>query len=227
MAGLTHALKFPTIYHNCKSRRQPIRSPLFKMTLGLCLLTALFTAAPAWAESPQEAVKHLLVTIQQVKEVESLSPEEAKANRHNMDRALAYLDVAEVSKQTLGKHWKRRSPEERKQFTRLLGELFRYVAFPNSAKFFRELRIEYKGNSKDGNAATVPVLVHHKEEGEIRIDFDLLESTSRWRVVDVILDGVSMRNNLRTQFYQILKKEDFAGLMTRMQERLDTARGGG
>lgn len=197
------------------------------MVLGLCLLTTLLAAVPARAETPQEAVKNLLATIQQVKEVEALSPDEAKANRKTMDQALTYLDVAEVSKQTLGKHWKPRSAGEQKQFIQLLGELFRYVAFPNSAKFFRELKIEYKGNSKDGDAATVPVVVHHKDEGEIRIDFDLLESASRWRVVDVILDGVSMRNNLRTQFYQILKKEDFPGLIARMQERLDTARGGG
>ncbi|CAI2719627.1 MlaC/ttg2D family ABC transporter substrate-binding protein [Nitrospina watsonii] len=197
------------------------------MTLGLCLLTTLLATAPARAETPQQAVQALLNSIQQVKEMEALSPEEARANRAVMDRALTHLDVAEVSQKTLGKHWKRRSAEERQQFTQLLGELFRYVAFPNSAKFFRELTIEYQDNSKDGTAATVPVVVHHKDEGEIRIDFDLLENDRRWRVVDVILDGVSMRNNLRTQFYQILKKDDFAGLVQRMQDRLDTARGGG
>jgi len=39
-------------------------------------------------------------------------------------------------------------------------------------------------------------------------------------VVDVILDGVSMRNNLRSQFYKILKKNDFSELIRRMEKKL-------
>jgi len=39
-------------------------------------------------------------------------------------------------------------------------------------------------------------------------------------VVDVILDGVSMRNNLRSQFYKILKKNDFNELIRRMKKKL-------
>jgi len=38
--------------------------------------------------------------------------------------------------------------------------------------------------------------------------------------VDVILDGVSMRNNLRSQFYKILKKNDFEELVRRMGKKL-------
>ena len=66
----------------------------------------------------------------------------------------------------------------------------------------------------------VPLTVMHEKEGEVDIDFRLKQSEEGWQVVDVILDGVSMRNNLRSQFYKILKKKDFKELVRRMGKKL-------
>jgi ABC-type transporter MlaC component len=44
-------------------------------------------------------------------------------------------------------------------------------------------------------------------------------------VVDVVLDDVSMRNNLKSQFYKILKKEKYQELVQRMQKKLKEAKG--
>ena len=69
----------------------------------------------------------------------------------------------------------------------------------------------------------VPLTVVHEKEGEVDIDFRMQKASENWRVVDVILDGVSMRNNLRSQFYKILKKNDFKELVRRMQKKLKEA----
>ena len=66
----------------------------------------------------------------------------------------------------------------------------------------------------------VPLTVVHEKEGEVDIDFRMKQSEEGWQVVDVILDGVSMRNNLRSQFYKILKKKDFKDLVRRMEKKL-------
>ena len=66
----------------------------------------------------------------------------------------------------------------------------------------------------------VPLAVVHEKEGEVDIDFSLKQAEAGWQVVDVILDGVSMRNNLRSQFYKILKKNDFKELVWRMNKKL-------
>ena len=42
----------------------------------------------------------------------------------------------------------------------------------------------------------------------------------KWQVVDVILDGVSMRNNLRSQFYKVIKKKDYNELIRKMDKKL-------
>ena len=69
----------------------------------------------------------------------------------------------------------------------------------------------------------VPLTVVHEKEGEVDIDFIMKKASENWRVVDVILDGVSMRNNLRSQFYKILKNNDFKELVRRMQKKLKEA----
>ena len=63
----------------------------------------------------------------------------------------------------------------------LLSELFIYVAFPNSAKFFGELKINYGPGQLEESRATVPLQVHHQLEGNISLDFVLWQNQDRWR----------------------------------------------
>ena len=60
----------------------------------------------------------------------------------------------------------------------------------------------------------------HEKEGEVGIDFHLIQNKNKWQVVDVILDGVSMRNNLRSQFYKVIKKKGFNELIRKMDKKL-------
>jgi ABC-type transporter MlaC component len=98
------------------------------------------------------------------------------------------------------------------------------VAFSNSSKFFGEMNMSYASTEMDTGKATVPLTVQHLEEGEVGINFVLEQNSDRWRAVDVILDGVSMRNNLRTQFYKVIKKHDYSELLRRMQKKLKKAK---
>ena len=68
--------------------------------------------------------------------------------------------------------------------------------------------------------AIVPLTVIHKKEGEVSIDFHLNNKRGQWRLVDVDLDEVSMRNSLRSQFYKVISKNDYQGLVHRMKKKL-------
>lgn len=176
------------------------------------------------ADAPKATIQQLLKSIQQMHDKQPLTPEQQQANDKISRQALAHLDVRQVSQKTLGKYWKARSTKEQDKFVQLLGDIFRYVAFPNSSKFFGEMSISYAPTERDGASATVPLTVQHLEEGEVGIDFVLEQNSARWRVVDVILDGVSMRNNLRAQFYKVIKKKDYPELFRRMKKKLNSAK---
>ena len=93
------------------------------------VLTVVF-AVPGllWAESndPQAAVQELLGEIRQIKK--NLSGQEKADNQKHAHSALVWLNVAEISKKALGKHWAKCSDSEQKRFQALLGELFDRIA---------------------------------------------------------------------------------------------------
>ncbi len=194
--------------------------------IALVLLAGLVGSAPgsALADDPKITVQQLLQSIKQMDHKKPLTPEQQQSNEKISRQALSLMDIRQVSQKTLGKHWKARSEKEQDEFVQLLGDVFRYVAFPNSSKFFGEMNLVYAPTEMEGKRATVPITVVHKEEGEVGLDFVLEQNSTRWRVVDVILDGVSMRNNLRTQFYKVIRKNDYPELVRRMQKNLNSAK---
>ena len=193
------------------------------------LFVLFFTTFSSWAgseqKSPEASVKSLLNEIKQIVEGNGLSDVKKAANKKHSDIAVSILEIQEISQKALGKYWKKHSAEQQDQFQKLLGDLFVHVAFPSSAKFFASLDLMYgKSQSKKG-MTVVPITLIHEKEGEVDIGFKMKQFAKDWLVVDVILDGVSMRNNLRSQFYKILKKNDFNELIRRMKKKLKEAQG--
>ena len=193
------------------------------------LFVLFFTTFSSWAGSeqkhPEASVKTLLNEIKQIVEGNGLSDAKKAANKKHSDIAVSILEIQEISQKALGKYWKKQSAEQKDQFQKLLGDLFVHVAFPSSAKFFASLDLMYgKSQSKKG-MTVIPITVIHEKEGEVDISFKMKQFAKDWLVVDVILDGVSMRNNLRSQFYKILKKNDFNELIRRMKKKLKEAQG--
>jgi phospholipid transport system substrate-binding protein len=189
----------------------------FSITLFVFATSA---SADSDNKSPEFAVKKLLGEIKQIVKKDTLSDAEKAENKKHSDIALSVLKVPEISQKALGKYWSKHSEEQQKQFQTLLGNLFVHVAFPSSAKFFANLDMVYGKPKSKKDMMVVPLTVVHEKEGEVDIDFRMKQSAENWQVVDVILDGVSMRNNLRSQFYKILKKKDFKDLVRRMEKKL-------
>ena len=182
------------------------------------VLLIIFIATPLCGETlgygPLGSVQQLLGEIRQIK------PGPLEEKQKHSQSALGLLNVAEISKKALGKYWLKLSEKEREKFQALLGKLFVHVAFPSSAKFFAELNLVYEKTKEEKSVTVVPLTVVHEKEGEVGIDFHLIQNKNKWQVVDVILDGVSMRNNLRSQFYKVIKKKNFDELIRKMNKKL-------
>ena len=169
-------------------------------------------------------MQQLLGEIRQIKKEKDLSSQKDADNQKHSQSALGWLNVAEISKKALGKHWVKRSDPERERFQVLLGELFLHVAFPSSAKFFAKLDLVYGKSKEKKQIIEVPLTVVHEKEGEVDIDFRLTQTAGKWQVVDVILDGVSMRNNLRSKFYKVITKKGFNELIRKMEKKLKASK---
>jgi len=132
-------------------------------------ILALFELSPVIAKeaSPRNTVEILLNSITNLKTGKPLTPEEVKENDILSYRALALLNIREISRKALGKYWKKRSLTEQKVFIDLLSRMFIKEAFPNSGKFFSALKLIYSQTTIKESKANVPLTVVHEKEGEI------------------------------------------------------------
>lgn len=185
-------------------------------------ILALFELSPVIAKetSPRNTVEILLNSITNLKTGKLLTPEEVEENDILSYRALALLNIREISRKALGKYWKKRTLTEQKVFIDLLSRMFIKEAFPNSGKFFSALKLIYGQPTINKSKANVPLTVVHEKEGEINIDFHLQKYGDQWQVVDVDLDEISMRNNMRSQLYKVISKNNYQELVRRIKEKL-------
>jgi phospholipid transport system substrate-binding protein len=54
----------------------------------------------------------------------------------------------------------------------------------------------------------------------VDIDFKLRQAGDSWVVEDVLLDGVSLARNLRTQCQKIIRENSFQELLSRMRKKI-------
>jgi phospholipid transport system substrate-binding protein len=54
---------------------------------------------------------------------------------------------------------------------------------------------------------------------EVPIEYRMLKKGERWLVYDVIIEGVSLVSNYRTQFNKIIQTSSFAELVKKMKSR--------
>jgi len=183
------------------------------LTLTVPLLT--------WADGPTATVQKLIDSVRSFKsETASLSAQDRTENNRALKVAEETLAIQALAQQVLGDQWGKLNASEQKNFTQLLVQLFQKIAYPKSAEFFGDLKIDYTGEKMNGNDAVVETKVSHPKEGQIGIDYQLLQVNGRWMISDVMLDGVSLATNVQSQMQQVIAKESYQGLIKRMREKL-------
>lgn len=192
---------------------------IFSLLLSLLLVPNILYANERKAT---DTVRELLGSISLIKDESliKLTPEENKNNDKLIKKAISLIHISILGPKTLGPHWKKRTPKEKEYFLSLLTNLFKKVAFPKSAKFFTDLKINYNSETIKKAKAEVHTSMEHEDEGLMEIDYKLHNVNGNWLIYDVILDEVSLSTNLKTKFQQIIKEESFNELINRMAKRL-------
>ncbi len=178
-----------------------------------------YTQWGAETASPKNTVQLLVASISGQPNLAASTDHPRVAITHH--DALAMIDLPGVCRQTLGKHWLQRNPTEKDEFISLFAQLLTHIAFPQSANFFRALKLKFEDERISGRKATVETYVEHATEGQIGIEYRLVQQNGTWLVRDIQLDGVSLSRNLRAQFQQIIRQHSYAELIRRMREKLD------
>jgi phospholipid transport system substrate-binding protein len=179
---------------------------------------------------PSTTVVNLLDTVKEIKKPEPennviLTPDEEKRNAELSRKAHSYLDLQSIGAYALSEYWNSRSAGDRKAFVSLFSDLLEKVAYTNTSKFFGDLEVKMGKEKVLKDKAMVYTSIVHEKEGRIDIDFKLHQGgNGTWLIEDVLLDGVSLVRNLRTQCLKIIRENSFEELLSRMRKKVITGR---
>lgn len=202
-----------------------MRSVKSRCLLGLALFLLLLSfVVPAQAAvDPLEQVRATVQGIIGVMQDKSLKQPDKEAERRKaiMDYVNRRFDFEEMSKLTLASKWRDRTPEEKKNFEELFSELLKNSYIGRIEAYSGE-EVQYEREIFDTDQRTRALVYTKviKNNQEIPINYKLLKKNGEWYVYDVMIEGVSLVRNYRTEFARIINEEKFAGLIKRMREKI-------
>ena len=192
-------------------RRRPI--DLLPIALGLLLMGA---SLPAPTNQLRQDVSRVLAVLQD----STLKSEVMTRQRRTALRTIVgdSFDFEETARRALGRHWTARTAVERGEFVDLFRGLLEET-YLTKFELYADEDITYLGEAVNGSEATVRTRIVPKRGAQVPVDYrmHLRGDDDRWRIYDVVMDGVSLVDNYRAQFNRIIQTSSYGELITKIQ----------
>ena len=186
---------------------------------GLVLLASTSLAAPVEAAAPKETIQGLIAKVGGVLKDPALQgPAKTAERRAQVGRIIhEAFDFQRMSPAALGAPWGALSAEQRLEFTRLFGDRFAQSYSLLVLRFLGERTTTYAGEAILGEEAVVLTRLESPADGTLPVEYRLTARDDGWGVADVVVDGISLTANYRTQFSRILRTGTYETLLARMR----------
>lgn len=173
------------------------------LAAALVLVVALFSSASA-QQTPTSLVENL-----GGKAIRILADKSATdADKHQSFENLFNegFDVPLVARIVLGRYWRTATPEQRDEYVKLF---HRYIVDTYTARLnaYSGQTFDVTGEQKLSDKETLVRSVIQEPGGpELKVDWRVLSENGELRIVDVIVEGVSMAITHRSEFASVISK---------------------
>ncbi len=184
----------------------------FKIFIGIFILT--FTSTPLWSGEPGELVKSVILKDISLKDGEITKERKLKL----WEKFSPSFNFEEMAKKAIGKYWRERSHEEKREFVELFTNNIKSAYIRKTGPRFGE-KIFSLSEVQDNGYARVQVEFIKNTKDKKSADFFLLRKNLEWRIYDVAFEGVSLVNNYRSQINSFLIKSSYEELVQMLKRR--------
>ena len=101
--------------------------------------------------------------------------------------------------------------QRKKEFVTLFSDLLERSYITKIESYTGEQRVLYTKESIDKDYASVRTEIVVQRDANVEVVYQLLRRDGNWQVYDVVIEGVSLVNNYRTQFNNIISRESYRG----------------
>jgi phospholipid transport system substrate-binding protein len=193
-----------------------MRKPLSIWIISLALAAACAGAGPGWAESPTGYVQSILDGVMVIQNDPALSSQARSQAIHQIIGRS--FDFSLMAKTSLGDSYGRLSDGQRQEFTRTFGYLFQDSYTRLVLNFLKKENIQYGKEVPEGKQARVDTTIVRTNEN-IPVTYLMHQASQGWLLYDVIVDGVSILQNYKTQFGQVIQTKSFEVLLNKLEEQ--------
>lgn len=194
------------------------RSLLYAVFSG-CLIVLLFVAA-ACAGEPTALVKQTTdKVIEILKNKEMKKPGKTKERRAAIRRTISErFDFEEMAKRSLARFWKQRTPDEKKEFVALYTDLLERT-YIRKIETYTDEQFVYGDETDDGDYAVVKTKIITRKGVDVPIEYRMQKKNGGWVAYDVVIEGVSLVNNYRNQFNEIMHSGSYETLVRKLKNK--------
>ncbi|MDI7261520.1 MAG: ABC transporter substrate-binding protein [Thermodesulfobacteriota bacterium] len=186
----------------------------------LCLSLTFGIATAGLAGEPQDQLKGTTDKVLSILANPDLKgPGKAKERRELIRKTIdEHFDWEEMARRSLARHWVQRTPEEKREFIPLFRELLERV-YADKVEGYSWNKILYEEERIDGDYAGIKIKIFTAKDQIIQVEYRTWKKGNSWLVYDFSVEGVSLVNNYRTQFNEIIAKSSYQELVKRLKAK--------
>jgi phospholipid transport system substrate-binding protein len=135
------------------------------------------------------------------------------------------FDYQLLSQYSLGRKWRQISPEQQAGFLRLYGLLLGKTYMNRILSYGDEKIVIGRETPLADDIAEVQTTLFSKKN-KIPIHYRLSFKNGEWKIFDVVIEGVSLTKNYRSQFKKFLSRKSMEQLLEVLEKKTEGARPG-
>lgn len=195
---------------------QEVRS-WFVVALAFGLVAASTRVAPA-ADTPPQVVRKLTDAVIAVLQEKSMSADAKRDKIRNI--VVDYIDFPTMSRLVLARNWSGLNEGQKKSFIEEFKQHLS-VTYGKNVESYNNEKVQITGDRDEsrGDWTVQTKILRPEGGGDILVDYRLRQVSGEWKVIDLVIERVSLVSNFRSQFQDVMANGGIDRLLKLLHEK--------
>jgi len=183
-------------------------------------LVSVATLAEPVVPAPEQQVREATDAVIEVLRDPAFQGEQNRQRRTDVlyEVIHPYFAWEEISRRVLGPNWHQFDTEQQQTFLQLFPRVLKRT-YLDRVEGYEGEQVDYQQTTVENGYARVEVMVLTRQREQISVEYRMFEYEQQWLVYDVIIEGVSMVGNYRSQFNSMLARQSVDQVLQTLRER--------
>lgn len=188
------------------------------MAASLCVLLLAGRAIAGGIATPPEVIRE--TTDRVISVLQENTADSATKIRRIEEIAAERFDFETIARLVLAQNWRKLSADQRSEFTREFQKHLS-VTYGRNIDNYTDQRVVITGDRKEprGDWTVQTKIVGKTPADEILVDYRLRQHNGEWKVIDVVVERVSLVSNFRSQLRELISSRGVDRTLAVLREK--------